>query len=185
MSHKLPRQVHPHTNPCSCRLPFYCEVKTLFFLYLALPQIQVCLEPTSSCNLIHCHIQGSTYIYMTFLEPFFRQNERELDSGIVTLQLNVLTFLQAKLAALWDLVCSFSTKQQQSAGQGNPPVSWLSPDAVRDALSMIYGRPGAQSAPATSRQNTNVGEVNPIQPPHDASAVPPPFPAPQYFHPSS
>jgi len=122
---------------------------------------------------------------MTFLEPFFRQNERELDSGIVALQRNVLTFLQAKLAALWEVVGSFTSKQQQSAGQGNPPVSWLSPDAVRDALSMIYGRPAAQSTPAPTPKNTNVGAVNPIQPPQETSAGPPPFPVPQYFHPSS
>jgi receptor expression-enhancing protein 1/2/3/4 len=171
--------------PSSCRLPFYWEVKTMFLLYLSLPQIQVCLVLARSQSLILRHMQGSTYIYMTYLQPFFHQNERELDLGIVTLQRNVLTFLQAKFMAMWGLIASFTTNQQQPAGQGNPPVSWLSPDAVRAALSMIYSRPGAQPAQAMSRQNTNVGVVNPIQPSHETTAVPPPFPVPQHFQPSS
>ncbi|KEI36591.1 uncharacterized protein L969DRAFT_19983 [Mixia osmundae IAM 14324] len=43
-------------------IPFYSEVKMLVFVWLALPQIQ-----------------GSTYVYLTFVHPFLLEHEREID----------------------------------------------------------------------------------------------------------
>ncbi|KJA25865.1 hypothetical protein HYPSUDRAFT_160465, partial [Hypholoma sublateritium FD-334 SS-4] len=67
-------------------LPFYWEIKTLFLLYLSLPQTQ-----------------GSTYVYTTYLQPFFARNEADLDAGIIAIQRNVVTFIQGKLSGIWDL----------------------------------------------------------------------------------
>ncbi|TFL06390.1 TB2/DP1, HVA22 family-domain-containing protein [Pterulicium gracile] len=68
-------------------LPFYWEIKTAFLLFLALPQTE-----------------GSTYIYQTYLRPFFSQNEVELDRGIGSIQKSTVTFLQARLSQLFEIV---------------------------------------------------------------------------------
>lgn len=87
-------------------LPFYWETRTLFLLYLSLPQVQ-----------------GSTYIYKTYLEPFCSKNEAELDSGIASAQSNVLGFLQSRISMLIDLLWTILnktliTKQPQAAKEG-------------------------------------------------------------------
>ncbi|GAA5890949.1 hypothetical protein JCM5296_001239 [Sporobolomyces johnsonii] len=47
--------------------PFYYEVKTLVILWLVLPQIQ-----------------GSTYIYLTYLAPFLSSHENDIDSFVTS-----------------------------------------------------------------------------------------------------
>ncbi|KAG1715986.1 hypothetical protein ID866_1151 [Astraeus odoratus] len=61
-------------------LPFYWELRTLFLLYLSLPQIQ-----------------GSTYIYKVYLEPFCRSNEADLDAGIASAASNAFEFFQSRV----------------------------------------------------------------------------------------
>ncbi|KAF9527785.1 TB2/DP1, HVA22 family-domain-containing protein [Crepidotus variabilis] len=164
-------------------LPFYWEVKTVFLLFLSLPQTQ-----------------GSTYIYLTYFKPFFTRNERELDQGLVALNQNVLAFVQAKLAALWEFVLSASTKQrpqsqgtQSTSSAQNTPMSWLSPDMVRSAWGML--QPGATqsqspiSSPPNSRHNSNSAasvqnQRSPQPSPrmYEDSKTPPAFPVPQHYH---
>ncbi len=102
-----------------------------------------------------CLIQGSTYIYLRYLQPFFLRNEKELDEGIVALQRNVLVFLQAKLTALWEFFCSISTKQR-TITPGTTPVTslppWLSSDLVHAALNIFY--PSSTVGPTAPAQET-------------------------------
>ncbi|KAJ7706359.1 TB2/DP1, HVA22 family-domain-containing protein [Mycena rosella] len=91
-------------------LPFYWELKTLFLLFLALPQTQ-----------------GSTYIYGTYLQPFFVQNETELDAGILSVQRKTLFFAQARFAALWQFIVGTLNKntvagQQATGAPGQAPA---------------------------------------------------------------
>ncbi|KAF5384821.1 hypothetical protein D9615_001377 [Tricholomella constricta] len=86
-------------------LPFYWEVKTLFLLFLALPQTE-----------------GSTYIYTAYLQPFFIKHETDLDAGIISVQRNIFALLQARLAALWEVVWSIINKAPVS-GQSAPGQS--------------------------------------------------------------
>ncbi|OCH94695.1 hypothetical protein OBBRIDRAFT_831527 [Obba rivulosa] len=74
-------------------IPFYWETKTAFLLFLSLPQTQ-----------------GSTWIYDTYLHPYFEKNKANIDAGIVAAQTNVLTFLQTRLTALWQLLWDLATK---------------------------------------------------------------------------
>ncbi|KAF9056541.1 TB2/DP1, HVA22 family-domain-containing protein [Panaeolus papilionaceus] len=133
-------------------LPFYWELKTAFLLFLALPQTQ-----------------GSTWVYETYLQPFFAKNEAELDAGIVAIQRNILTFIQAKLTALWNFIWSFADKsrpQGQAAGQpqtgtqggASGLASLLSPEVVRTALNFLQpaSQQSATSTPNMSRQQSNV-----------------------------
>ncbi|KII93764.1 hypothetical protein PLICRDRAFT_58830, partial [Plicaturopsis crispa FD-325 SS-3] len=89
--------------------PFYVEAKTVFLLFLSLPQTQ-----------------GSTFVYKSYLQPFFTKNEAELDAGIVSAQKNTVTFVQTRLSALFDIVLSLLSKQpaagQQPAGSAGQPA---------------------------------------------------------------
>ncbi|KAJ7481738.1 TB2/DP1, HVA22 family-domain-containing protein [Mycena latifolia] len=70
-----------------CWIPFYYPLKTLLLLYLALPQTR-----------------GSTYIYTTHLQPFFRTHEGQIDSLLAQLRVYIYTFLQKQLRLLWEHV---------------------------------------------------------------------------------
>jgi len=66
-----------------CLMPFYWEVKTLFLLYLALPQTE-----------------GSTYVFNTYLHPLFIRNQADIDAFIHAMRYNSIGFFQTKLQVL-------------------------------------------------------------------------------------
>jgi len=110
-------------------VPFYWEIKTVFVLYLALPQTQ-----------------GSTYIYDNYLAPYFSRNEAQIDRDIQVAQTSVLQFVQERLIALWNVLWNVirqaqaSQPQGQAQGQGEagaaPPAG--SPAAVIGNLWRAY-----------------------------------------------
>jgi len=114
--------------------PFYWEVKTLFLLFLALPQTQ-----------------GSTWVYQSYLEPFFQKNEHELDQGILSAQSTTITFIQAKFQAIWNAINQNPANARPGAGaQGQQRPGVPSPDQNHQ------GQPGAASGPYdTARQLFN------------------------------
>jgi len=75
-------------------VPFYYTIKTLFLLYLALPQTR-----------------GSSYLYINHLQPFLHSHETQIDAALASLKAKVYTFVQERLRALWDHVAA-------SVGQG-------------------------------------------------------------------
>ncbi|KAH9914095.1 TB2/DP1, HVA22 family-domain-containing protein [Fomitopsis serialis] len=68
-------------------LPFYYTIKTIFLLYLALPQTH-----------------GATYLYRAHLRPFFAAHEREIDSALAQLKTYIYASLQRILRAAWEHV---------------------------------------------------------------------------------
>jgi receptor expression-enhancing protein 1/2/3/4 len=96
------------------RLPFYWEIKTIFILFLALPQTQ-----------------GSTLIYRAYLQPFFVRNEADLDAGIIAVQSNGFTFLQDRFSKAWDIVLG-ALKKVPNAGTHatNPGQPSASPTSL-------------------------------------------------------
>ncbi|KAF7306767.1 Protein YOP1 [Mycena indigotica] len=91
-------------------LPFYDEIKILFLLFLALPQTQ-----------------GSTYVFDTFLSPWLSQHEAALDADILAIQRNVLSFAQARLGRVWELISAAvnknaATGQQAAGAPGQSPA---------------------------------------------------------------
>ncbi|KAK0223939.1 TB2/DP1, HVA22 family-domain-containing protein [Armillaria fumosa] len=96
-------------------IPFYYLTKTLFLLYLSLPQTQ-----------------GSTYLYINHLEPFFTTHEAQIDATTASLRAKLYSFVQARARALWDQI-SASVGQQSSAdpvaggGTEGPPPSLNNP----------------------------------------------------------
>jgi receptor expression-enhancing protein 1/2/3/4 len=77
-------------------------------------------------NRFNNSLQGSTYIYNTYLQPFFLKNESQLDAGIISIQRNTLIFLQARLSALWEAVWGIINKSpatgqtEDNIGPTNP-----------------------------------------------------------------
>ncbi|KAI0322703.1 TB2/DP1, HVA22 family-domain-containing protein, partial [Amylostereum chailletii] len=83
-------------------VPFYWEVKTIFLLFLSLPQTQ-----------------GASFIYTTYLEPYYRQHENSIDSGIQSAQTETVAFLQSRVTKLFEFVGSLLTKSQSNGPQAN------------------------------------------------------------------
>ncbi|KAG7442875.1 uncharacterized protein BT62DRAFT_935603 [Guyanagaster necrorhizus] len=138
-------------------IPFYYLTKTLFLLYLSLPQTQ-----------------GSTYLYINHLEPFFSTHEAQIDATTASLKAKLYAFIQSRARALWDQV-SASVGQQSSsdsvAGGGpeapppslNNPVSgpaqlvtsfWKSygPSIVASGAALLK-----QAAPAPTPTSSRIG----------------------------
>ncbi|EMD41926.1 hypothetical protein CERSUDRAFT_90515 [Gelatoporia subvermispora B] len=88
-------------------VPFYWETKTVFLLFLSLPQTQ-----------------GSTWIFHTYLHPYFAKNEASIDAGIAAAQSNALTFVQTRLTALWQILWDLATKGAPAAqGQAQGTIT--------------------------------------------------------------
>ncbi|KAI0366562.1 hypothetical protein BV20DRAFT_1002216 [Pilatotrama ljubarskyi] len=81
-------------------LPFYYPIKTLFLLYLALPQTA-----------------GAAYLYQTRLRPFFSAHEREIDSALAQFKAYLYASLQRWLRRAWEHV-SGTVAQMQSQPSG-------------------------------------------------------------------
>lgn len=74
------------------RIPLYSTFKAIFFLYLALPQTQ-----------------GSTYIYIVHLRPFFVKHEAQIDMAILEVRVKAYRFLQEKARSIWAAVVHILT----------------------------------------------------------------------------
>lgn len=136
-------------------------------------------------------------MYKSYIEPFFIQNEANLDAAIVSAQTNVLTFLQSRFAALWDILWSIVNKTpanaQATGPNGSPGAPVSSPmDTAKQLFSAYapgmlgaFARPPVQPHPsATSSTSSfqapaagNVYQRSPaVTPGYEAH---PPFPEPQ------
>ncbi|KAG5728141.1 Receptor expression-enhancing protein 4 [Termitomyces sp. T112] len=108
-------------------IPFYYSLKSLFLLYLALPQTQ-----------------GASYIYTAHLQPFFHAHERQIDNTLAQLKARAYRFVQDRLRALWDAAtASLQGQQPNAAGaqqqQPNTGGRGLAPTAIVGSLWRAYG----------------------------------------------
>lgn len=83
------------------RIPMYYFIKTLFLLYLVLPQTQ-----------------GSSYLYINHLQPFFHTHESEIDATIASFKARVYNFVQERFRAIWEQLAAAlgQPTQPQSSG---------------------------------------------------------------------
>jgi len=162
-------------------VPFYWEIKTLFLLFLSLPQTE-----------------GSTWIYGTYLAPFFTKNEADLDARIVLFQTNVLTFAKTQLMWMWQVVWSLLSRVPVTAQPGQASQNGAATGASPlDSARQLWGTYGPAFLGATRPppQATAASAVPPFGAPlANASSVqasattldaqqraPPAFPEPQHF----
>ncbi|KAI1792736.1 TB2/DP1, HVA22 family-domain-containing protein [Ganoderma leucocontextum] len=81
-------------------LPFYYLFKTVFLLYLALPQTS-----------------GSVWLYQTQLRPFFSAHENQIDTALAQLKVYLYSSLQRLLRRGWEQVSgAVSQAPTQPAG---------------------------------------------------------------------
>lgn len=90
--------------------------------------------------------QGSTFIYDSYLAPYFTRNEASIDASITTAQNSMVVFLQERLKALWDLVWRFAgqvqaaqSSQAQSGGGAPAAPTTGSPADVVSNMWRTYG----------------------------------------------
>jgi len=172
--------------------PFYFEIKTLLLLFLSLPSIQ-----------------GSTFIYQNYMQPFFSKNETELDAGIASFQNNVFAFVQSRLSSVLEIFWSIVNKTPAARQPGAPGSAQQQPGGaggfnVGAAMGLwkAYGpavmgglsRSSGSAAPETSASSTSLqpnaapnAERRPSNPSVNSfssgtpGATAPPFPEPQHF----
>ncbi|KAI0752546.1 TB2/DP1, HVA22 family-domain-containing protein [Daedaleopsis nitida] len=85
-------------------LPLYYPLKTLFLLYLALPQTS-----------------GSAWLYHTQLRPFFAAHESEIDSALATGKVYILNYVQRLLRRAWEQL-SGAVSHAQTHPSGPSPL---------------------------------------------------------------
>jgi receptor expression-enhancing protein 1/2/3/4 len=95
--------------------------------------------------LILC-LQGSTFLYDSYLAPYFTRNEASIDANIAVAQSSIVVFLQERLKALWDIAWKVvgqaqaaQAPQPQAGGGANPQPATGSPADVVSNLWRTYG----------------------------------------------
>ncbi|KAG8710729.1 hypothetical protein FRC08_016787 [Ceratobasidium sp. 394] len=83
-------------------IPLYWEFKTIFLLYLALPQTQ-----------------GATTIYNNQLQPVLKHYEPQIDASVARMRSRAYVFMREKLQDLWARVINQPVPVTQAAG---PPT---------------------------------------------------------------
>ncbi|KAF8065270.1 TB2/DP1, HVA22 family-domain-containing protein [Lyophyllum atratum] len=99
-------------------VPFYYTIKTLFLLYLALPQTR-----------------GSSYIYTTHLQPFFHAHETQIDAALAQLKARAYAFVQERLRALWDAASASLQTQNNNQNQNQAGFDAAPPPSLGDPAS--------------------------------------------------
>jgi receptor expression-enhancing protein 1/2/3/4 len=146
-------------------IPFYYLLKTLFLLYLSLPQTH-----------------GSTFLYVVYLQPFLHTHELQIDATIASLKARALEFIQQRLRYLWDYASSSIMQQQStsfdpvtSAPANAPPPSMNDP--VSGPLSMVsglwrsYGPVAVASGAALLKQTVTAAQTSAAQAQARANAL--------------
>ncbi|KAF8557496.1 hypothetical protein OG21DRAFT_1482172 [Imleria badia] len=77
-------------------IPMYYLMKTLFLLYLVLPQTR-----------------GSSYIYINHLQPFLHSHESQIDATLASFKARLYAFVQERFRALWDQLVGAIGQQNQ------------------------------------------------------------------------
>ncbi|KIK94024.1 hypothetical protein PAXRUDRAFT_828413 [Paxillus rubicundulus Ve08.2h10] len=143
--------VEQSVGPFISWLPFYWEVRTLFLLYISLPQTQ-----------------GSTYIYKGYFEPFCSKNEADLDAGIAAAQSNIIAFCRARISSLIDILWSLLnkvpiTEQSFAVGEGErsgAPGVGVSLDQLKNVWSAYRPTVLAAFAPVAAQKEKEAGYVS-------------------------
>lgn len=96
----------------------YYLMKTVFLLYLVLPQTR-----------------GSSYIYINHLQPFLHSHESQIDATLATLKARLYAFVQERFRALWDQLVGAIGQQNQVQYAPTGGVSVGAPPSLGDPVS--------------------------------------------------
>jgi len=100
-------------------IPFYHPIKTLFLLYLVLPQTQ-----------------GAAYVYTMHLQPFLAAHEDQIDNALATFRARALAFITERLGALWETAKGSAGLSPAQAAEANAAAGGASaPPRVGNPIS--------------------------------------------------
>ncbi|KAF9015546.1 TB2/DP1, HVA22 family-domain-containing protein [Cyathus striatus] len=142
--------------------PFYWELKMLFYLFLSLPQTD-----------------GSTYVYLNYLQPFCVKHREKLDASILAMRTNAGQFLKVNILKLRDIAMRTLNTSQPSG-----LVATIADGEMTKNIWTAYGSsrntPNSTSAP---RQfvNSESPSSSLRSTPAGTESTPPSFPVPQHF----
>ncbi|KLO20756.1 hypothetical protein SCHPADRAFT_934569 [Schizopora paradoxa] len=116
--------------------PFYWEIKTLVLLFLSLPQIQ-----------------GSTWVFDSYLAPIISKNEAQLEAHIGSAQSNVVVWAQGRISVILDFVFNALGKARTQAQANGAPDQQSSQQrtAVQGATEAVFGLWRAYGSPLLSK----------------------------------
>ncbi|TFK67650.1 hypothetical protein BDN72DRAFT_89802 [Pluteus cervinus] len=140
-------------------IPLYYTTKTIFLLYLALPQTR-----------------GSSYLYINHLQPFFHNHESQIDATLASLKARLYAFVQEKFRTLWDQVALGGLVPHAQPVQAAQPEA-TGPAALVSTLWTSFG-PGilASGAALLNKSNEQAPRAG-----GSAFRTPGPTPAPSQF----
>lgn len=133
------------------------------------------LRPKSRATDQSLTLQGSTYVYKTYVEPYLVQNESDIDASIASARYETLQFVQSRFSALWDIVysllsktpvaSSYSPSSNGTTANGSSSSPLLNQGALLQSVQGLLGAIGAPSSwaapalptgkPAISRSTTD------------------------------
>ena len=94
-------------------------------------------------------------MYQSYLEPFFRENEQDLDQGILSAQSAAITFVQSKFQAIWEAIWDAINRNPTNGRPGPGPQGPQRP-GVPSPHQSYEGQPGTAPSPYdTARQLFN------------------------------
>ena len=97
------------------------------------------------------------YLYDTYLSPFLVRNEAEIDAHIASARSNILTFLQSRLAGVFQAVYQGLTNAQTQAAQNAEARGKAPPQPVlgvpTQLASNLYGFVGSVLAGSIAKAN--------------------------------
>ncbi|KAH7885935.1 TB2/DP1, HVA22 family-domain-containing protein [Phlebopus sp. FC_14] len=146
-------------------LPFYWEIRTIFLLYISLPQIQ-----------------GSTYVYKVYFQPFCIKNEADLDAGIASAQRNLMAFCRAHISRLIDIIWNILnktpiTKQPRPDGESAAPGGGYSLDQIKGLWNAysptVFAAFSAGSITSSKESGWTTGTTVNNNGPHERSSTEP------------
>ncbi|KAH9925034.1 TB2/DP1, HVA22 family-domain-containing protein [Epithele typhae] len=103
-------------------LPLYYPMKTLFLLYLALPQTS-----------------GSAWLYTTHLRPFFAAHEHEIDTALAQLKTYLYSYVQQLLRRGWDSLSGAVTHAQTAPAAPSPLEEEGGAEAATGPAQLVAG----------------------------------------------
>ena len=96
----------------------YYLMKTLFLLYLVLPQTR-----------------GSSYIYINHLQPFLHSHESQIDATLASFKARLYAFVHERFRALWDQTVGALGQQHAQYAPGTGGVAAGAPPSLGDPVS--------------------------------------------------
>ena len=134
-------------------------------------------------------LQGSTWVFTTYFQPFLLKNQADIDANIAAVQTNTLAFLQSRLQVFWQTFWDLATKsaasnqarapgapqsgapggqQQQPAASGANYVE-LARSLWTSYGSSLIGAAKQAASPATGAQPVSASASRPAASPAAAS----------------